>query len=34
VLAVHVHWTYEDLLNLDHAERHRWIEEVLTLDET
>ena len=31
-LSVRVHWTYEDLLNFDHAERRRWIEEVLKLE--
>jgi hypothetical protein len=29
---VRVHWTYEDVLNFDHAERRRWIEEVLKLE--
>jgi hypothetical protein len=27
-----VHWTYEDVLNLDHADRRRWIEEILKLE--
>jgi hypothetical protein len=27
-----VHWTYEDVLNLDHTERRRWIEEILKLE--
>ncbi len=31
-LSVRVHWTYEDLLNIDHAERRRWIDEVLRLE--
>ena len=32
-LSVRVHWTYEDVLNLDHAERRRWIDEVLRLEQ-
>lgn len=31
-LSLRVHWTYEDLLNLDHAQRRRWIEEVAKLE--
>jgi hypothetical protein len=28
-LGQRVHWTLEELLNLDHAERRRWVEEVM-----
>jgi aromatic ring-cleaving dioxygenase len=31
-LSMRVHWTYEDVLNLDHADRRRWIEEILKLE--
>jgi hypothetical protein len=31
-LSMRVHWTYEDVLNLDHAERRRWIEEIVKLE--
>jgi len=27
-----VHWTYDDVLSLDHAERRRWIEEIVKLE--
>jgi hypothetical protein len=27
-----VHWTYDDVLNLDHAQRRRWIETILSLE--
>jgi hypothetical protein len=27
-LGRHVHWTLEELLNLDHAQRQRWLVEV------
>ena len=29
-----VHWTQQELLNLDHAERRRWLTEVRRLDDT
>lgn len=32
-LSVRVHWSFEDLLSIDHAERRRWIEEVLKLEQ-
>ena len=28
MLGRHVHWTLEELLNLDHAERRRWLSAV------
>ncbi len=27
-VAYHLHWPLDDLLNMEHAERHRWIEEI------
>ena len=27
-----VHWTHEELMNLDHLERRRWVEEVRRLE--
>jgi hypothetical protein len=32
-LGQQVHWTLEELLSLDHAERQRWVLEVLSLAE-
>lgn len=32
MLSTRVHWTYEDILGLDHAERRRWIEEIRKLE--
>ena len=32
-LSTRVHWTYGELLNLDHAERRHWIETVLGLEQ-
>jgi hypothetical protein len=31
-LSTRVNWTYEDVLNLDHAERRRWLEEITKLE--
>jgi len=28
-----VHWGYGDVLNLDHAERRRWLGEIRKLDQ-
>lgn len=25
MLAYHFHWPYAELMNLDHAERRRWV---------
>jgi hypothetical protein len=30
---VRVHWTHDELVNLDHAERRRWLAEVRRLNE-
>lgn len=27
-IAFHFHWTRDDILGLDHAERQRWINEI------
>jgi hypothetical protein len=32
-LSTRVHWTYGDVLNLDHAERRHWLKEILRLDQ-
>ena len=32
-LAYHLHWGYEELLRLDHAERRRWCQEVSRLNQ-
>ncbi len=31
-LSTRVNWTYEDVMNLDHAERRRWLEEIVKLE--
>ena len=32
-LAYHLHWPYDQLHNLDHAERLRWVEEVSRINQ-
>ena len=27
-VAFHLHWPYQDIVNLDHLERVRWVEEI------
>ncbi|WP_414552460.1 DUF6760 family protein [Anabaena sp. CCY 0017] len=27
-IAFHFHWSLEDILNLEHPERRRWVEEI------
>ena len=27
-IAYHLHWSHEELMNLDHAERRRWCDEI------
>ena len=27
-IAYHFHWPLDDVLNMEHAERHKWIEEI------
>ena len=27
-IAYHFHWSLDDVLNLEHGERHKWIEEI------
>lgn len=29
MLARHVHWTHQELMELDHAERRRWLRAVV-----
>lgn len=32
-VAYHFHWPYTDLMNLDHLERRRWIQEIVKINE-
>jgi hypothetical protein len=31
MLACHVHWTHRELMELDHAERRRWLSAILEI---
>ena len=32
-LAYHFHWPHDDVLNLEHAERRRWVQEISAINE-
>ncbi len=32
-VAYHFHWPLEDILNLEHAERHKWVEEISKINQ-
>ncbi|NOY64099.1 MAG: hypothetical protein GXO97_01665 [Nitrospirae bacterium] len=27
-IAYHFHWSYEEIMNMEHRERQRWVEEI------
>lgn len=33
-IAYHFHWSYEDILALEHADRRRWCEEISRINDT
>jgi len=32
-LAYHLHWPYEELLHMEHAERQRWLDQVAAINQ-
>ena len=32
-VAYHFHWPPEDILNLEHGERRRWVEEISSMNQ-
>ena len=32
-IAYHFHWALGDLLNLEHAERHKWVAEISKINQ-
>jgi hypothetical protein len=32
-IAYHFHWSYEEIVNLDHTERRRWCREISKINE-
>jgi transcriptional antiterminator len=32
-IAYHFHWSYSDLMNMDHKERQRWCMEIAKINE-
>ena len=31
-IAYHLHWSYEEVMSLDHRERQRWVDEIGTIN--
>ena len=31
-LAYHVHWSYEEVMNMEHTERQEWVQEVARIN--
>jgi uncharacterized protein DUF6760 len=32
-IAYYFHWSYEDIMNMDHRERRKWCEEISKINE-
>ncbi|WP_353737248.1 DUF6760 family protein, partial [Moorena sp. SIO3B2] len=32
-IAYHLHWSYDQIMSLDHQERQRWVAEVASINE-
>lgn len=32
-ISYHFHWPHDDVLNLEHAERRRWVKEISAINE-
>jgi hypothetical protein len=32
-IAYHFHWSYSDLMTMDHGERRRWCQEIIKINE-
>jgi hypothetical protein len=32
-IAYHFHWPYEEIINLEHRERQRWVEEISRINQ-
>ena len=33
-IAHHLHWSHQELMNLDHVERRRWCDEISRINRT
>ncbi len=31
-IAYHLHWPYEEILEMEHSERQRWVEEIAAIN--
>ncbi len=32
-IAYHFHWSYDDVMEMEHAERGRWVREIASINE-
>lgn len=32
-IAYHFHWSLDDLMNMEHRERHRWVEQISAINQ-
>ena len=31
-IAYHFHWSFEEIIHLEHRDRHRWVEEISSIN--
>jgi hypothetical protein len=31
-IAFHFHWSFDDIINMEHRERQRWVEEISAIN--
>lgn len=31
-IAYHFHWPFQEIIDLEHAERHRWVQEIAKIN--
>lgn len=31
MIALHLHWSYEETMNMEHQERREWVQEIMRL---
>jgi len=32
-IAYHFHWPYDQIMNLEHRERHHWVDEIAAINQ-
>lgn len=31
-IAYHFHWSWDEIMNMEHRERHKWVEEISSIN--